>query len=49
LAPGTVVNQGELWAGIPATKLRDLSAEQREKLHYQSKEVRFAVPVLRGC
>ena len=35
---GTVVRQGELWAGNPARKLKDLTAEQRQKLHYQSSE-----------
>ncbi|CAB9498963.1 Gamma carbonic anhydrase [Seminavis robusta] len=34
----TVVKAGELWAGVPAKKLRDLTAEQREKLHYQADE-----------
>jgi gamma-carbonic anhydrase len=35
----TVVQSGELWAGIPARKLRELTAEQRAKLHYQADEV----------
>jgi carbonic anhydrase/acetyltransferase-like protein (isoleucine patch superfamily) len=35
---GQVVNSGELWVGNPARKIRDLSAEEREKLHYQSSE-----------
>ena len=35
---GQVVKSGELWVGNPARKLRDLTAEQREKLHYQSSE-----------
>lgn len=39
LAPNTVVKSGELWAGVPAKKMRDLTAEQRKKLHYQSSEV----------
>ena len=40
LPPKTVVKSGELWAGVPAKKIRDLTVEQREKLHYQSDEVR---------
>ena len=39
LPPKTVVKSGELWAGVPAKKIRDLTAEQRQKLHYQSDEV----------
>ena len=39
LPPNTVVKSGELWAGVPAKKLRDLTAEQRKNLHYQSDEV----------
>ena len=35
---GTVVHAGELWIGNPARKVRDLTAEQRQKLHYQSSE-----------
>ena len=35
---GTVVKAGELWVGNPARKVRDLTAEQRQKLHYQSSE-----------
>ena len=29
VAPGKVVRSGELWGGVPARKLRDLSAEER--------------------
>ena len=36
LRPGAVVPSGELWAGNPARKLRNLSTEERAKLHYQS-------------
>jgi carbonic anhydrase/acetyltransferase-like protein (isoleucine patch superfamily) len=36
----TVVGSGELWVGNPARKLRDLTAEERKRLHYQSSEVR---------
>jgi carbonic anhydrase/acetyltransferase-like protein (isoleucine patch superfamily) len=35
---GTTVGKGELWVGNPAKKLRDLTAKEREKLHYQSEE-----------
>ena len=35
---GQVVKAGELWVGNPARKLRDLTAEQRENLRYQSSE-----------
>jgi hypothetical protein len=35
---GEVVKEGELWVGNPARKIRDLSAEERQKLHYQSSE-----------
>lgn len=38
LPPNTVVKTGELWAGVPAKKLRDLTTEQRGKLHYQADE-----------
>jgi carbonic anhydrase/acetyltransferase-like protein (isoleucine patch superfamily) len=36
----TVVGSGELWVGNPARKLRDLTAEERQRLHYQASEVR---------
>lgn len=36
--PGHVVGTGELWVGNPARKVRDLTDEQRQKLHYQSSE-----------
>ena len=45
VAPGTMIPSGELWVGHPARKLRDLCTAEREKLHYQSDEVRV---VLRG-
>ena len=35
----TVIESGELWAGSPARKLRDLTPEEREKLHFQASEV----------
>jgi len=38
VAPGTRVASGELWVGQPARKLRDLTKEEREKLHYQANE-----------
>lgn len=36
--PGTRVASGELWVGQPARKLRDLTSQEREKLHYQANE-----------
>ncbi len=36
----TVVEAGELWVGNPARKIRDLTAEERQRLHYQASEVR---------
>ena len=36
--PGVVIPSGELWAGNPARKLRNLSETERAKLHYQSSE-----------
>jgi gamma-carbonic anhydrase len=33
-----VVRAGELWVGNPARKVRDLSAEERRRLHFQSLE-----------
>jgi carbonic anhydrase/acetyltransferase-like protein (isoleucine patch superfamily) len=36
--PNTMVPSGELWAGNPARKLRDLTPEQRARLHHQSSE-----------
>ena len=38
----TNIPSGELWVGHPARKLRDLSPEERQKLHYQANEVRRA-------
>ena len=35
---GQVVKTGELWVGNPARKLRDLSSDERKRLHYQSSE-----------
>lgn len=34
----THVGSGELWVGNPARKLRDLTAADRQRLHYQSSE-----------
>lgn len=34
----TVIESGELWAGSPARKLRDLRPEERKKLHFQASE-----------
>jgi len=36
--PNTIVGAGELWVGQPARKVRDLSTEERQRLHYQSSE-----------
>lgn len=36
----TVVETGELWVGNPARKIRDLTIEERQRLHYQANEVR---------
>ncbi|GKY90408.1 hypothetical protein MPSEU_000014700 [Mayamaea pseudoterrestris] len=38
IQPKQVVASGELWVGNPARKLRDLSAKERQRLHYQSSE-----------
>jgi gamma-carbonic anhydrase len=38
---GTVIPDGELWVGNPARKLRELSAAERARLHFQSDEVRL--------
>jgi gamma-carbonic anhydrase len=38
VAENTIVPSGELWVGSPARKVRDLTAAQRQKLHYQSSE-----------
>jgi carbonic anhydrase/acetyltransferase-like protein (isoleucine patch superfamily) len=35
----TVIESGELWAGVPARKLRDLTPEERQKLHFQANAV----------
>jgi len=35
---GTIVKSGELWAGSPARKLRDLTQEEVDKLKYQAEE-----------
>lgn len=33
---GQIVKSGELWVGNPGRKLRDLSQDERKRLHYQS-------------
>jgi len=38
IGKGVQVPSGELWAGNPARKLRDLTTEERAKLHYQSEQ-----------
>ena len=39
VAANTVIESGELWVGSPARKIRDLTPEERQRLHYQSSEV----------
>jgi len=39
VAANTVIESGELWVGSPARKIRDLTSEERQRLHYQSSEV----------
>ena len=46
LAPGKRIGAGELWAGVPARKLRDMPADERERnahiaVHYQDRAARF--------
>jgi carbonic anhydrase/acetyltransferase-like protein (isoleucine patch superfamily) len=36
----TIIESGELWVGNPARKIRDLTPEERQKLHYQANQVR---------
>jgi carbonic anhydrase/acetyltransferase-like protein (isoleucine patch superfamily) len=36
IGEGVIVKSGELWAGNPARKLRDLTPEQRLKIRYQA-------------
>jgi len=38
IKPEALIKSGELWVGNPARKIRDLTYEQRQKLHYQSSE-----------
>lgn len=33
---GQVVKEGELWGGVPARKLKDLSEKQKTQLFYQA-------------
>lgn len=40
ISANTIVESGELWVGSPARKVRDLTMEERQKLHYQASEVR---------
>jgi hypothetical protein len=44
----TVIEPGELWAGNPARKLRDLTAAERQQLHYQSAEYVKVAATQRG-
>ena len=39
----TVVGSGELWVGSPARKIRDLTPDERKRLHYQADAVRKMV------
>lgn len=39
VAKNTVVGSGELWVGNPARKLRNLTTQERQRLHYQANEV----------
>jgi len=46
LAPGKRIGPGELWAGVPARKVRDMPADEVERnhhiaLHYQDRAARF--------
>ena len=48
LTPGKRIGRGELWAGVPARKLRDMPAdEQAERdhtaLHYRDRAARFRI------
>jgi gamma-carbonic anhydrase len=43
VAANTVVESGELWVGSPARKIRNLSPEERQRLHYQASQVRLKV------
>ena len=48
VSANTTVNSGELWVGNPAKKLRDLTPEERQRLHYQANEVRKFVLTKNG-
>ncbi len=46
LTPGKRIGRGELWAGVPARKLRDMPAEEQAErdhmaLHYRDRAGRF--------
>ena len=44
LGEGLTVKSGELWAGNPAVKKRDLTPTERDKLVYQAEEyVKLAI------
>jgi UDP-3-O-[3-hydroxymyristoyl] glucosamine N-acyltransferase len=38
IGPNQVVGSGELWVGNPARRLRDLTPEERRRLHKQSSD-----------
>ena len=46
LAPGKRIGQGEMWAGVPARKVRDMPADELARnahiaVHYQDRAARF--------
>lgn len=45
IAANTTIKSGELWVGNPGRRVRELTAKERERLHYQSSEY---VQVARG-
>jgi carbonic anhydrase/acetyltransferase-like protein (isoleucine patch superfamily) len=41
----TTVESGELWVGNPARKVRDLTSQERQRLHYQASEVSYELKI----
>jgi len=39
VTPGTIVPSGEIWAGVPAKKLRDLTPEEQESIQKIAAEI----------
>lgn len=37
VAPGKIVGEGELWVGNPARRMRELSADEIERLYYSAR------------